>query len=86
MKLVSMERIDEAVRRILTMKYNVGLFTNPFPEKEAIAQFGKPEYKDFAFEAAAETMTLLKNTKNILPLKPGIKILVAGPSAQARLH
>ncbi|MBK9396527.1 MAG: glycoside hydrolase family 3 protein, partial [Saprospiraceae bacterium] len=61
-KLVSMERIDEAVRRILTMKYNVGLFANPYPEKEAIGQFGKPEYKDFAFEAAAEATTLLKNT------------------------
>ncbi|MGB4904621.1 MAG: glycoside hydrolase family 3 C-terminal domain-containing protein, partial [Saprospiraceae bacterium] len=83
-KLVSMERIDEAVRRILTMKYNVGLFANPYPEKEAIGQFGKPEYKDFAFEAAAEATTLLKNTNNILPLKPGIKILVAGPSAQSK--
>ena len=83
-KLVSMERIDEAVRRILTMKYNVGLFANPYPEKEAIAQFGKPEYKDFAYEAAAEAMTLLKNANHILPLKPGIKILVAGPSAQSK--
>jgi len=83
-KLVSMERIDEAVRRILTMKYNVGLFSNPYPEKEAMAQFGKPEYKDYAYEAAAEAMTLLKNTKNILPLKPGLKLLVAGPSAQSK--
>ena len=83
-KLVSMERIDEAVHRILTMKYNVGLFSNPYPEKEAKAQFGKPEYKDYAYDAAAEAMTLLKNTKNILPLKPGLKLLVAGPSAQSK--
>jgi len=83
-KLVSMERIDEAVSRILTMKYNVGLFTNPYPEKESFAQFGRPEYKDYAYEAAAEAMTLLKNTNNILPLRTSLKILVAGPSAQSK--
>ena len=83
-KKVTIERINEAVGRILTMKYNVGLFKNPYPEKEAMAQFGKPEYKDFAFEAAAEGLTLLKNKNNSLPLKSGVKILVAGPSAQSK--
>lgn len=82
-KEVPMNRIDDAVTRILTLKYKVGLFDNPYPEKQAIANFGKPEYQSLALEAAQEAMTLLKNENNILPLSKNTKVLVAGPGAQS---
>jgi beta-glucosidase len=80
---VPMSRIDDAVRRILIMKEKLGLFENPYPEPAAAANFGKPEYQDIALQAAHEAMTLLKNDNDILPLKNGTKILVAGPSAMS---
>ncbi|MES1219493.1 MAG: glycoside hydrolase family 3 N-terminal domain-containing protein, partial [Bacteroidota bacterium] len=80
---VSMSRIDDAVTRILVMKMKLGLFDNPYPEKEAFANFGKPEYQTAALDAAHEAMTLLKNENNVLPLSKKIKVLVAGPSAQS---
>ena len=80
---VPMSRIDDAVKRILTLKYKLGLFDNPYPEKEAIANFGKPEYQQLALNAAQEAMTLLKNEGNILPLSKNAKVLVAGPGAQS---
>ncbi|MBC7688495.1 MAG: glycoside hydrolase family 3 C-terminal domain-containing protein, partial [Aquabacterium sp.] len=80
---VPMSRIDDAVKRILTLKYKLGLFDNPYPEKEAIANFGKPEYQQLALNAAQEAMTLLKNEGNILPLSKNTKVLVAGPGAQS---
>ena len=82
-KEVPMSRIDDAVRRILTLKYKLGLFDNPYPEKAAIANFGKPEYQQLALDAAREAMTLLKNENNILPFAKNAKVLVAGPSAQS---
>jgi beta-glucosidase len=83
LKEVSMSRIDEAVKRILTLKFKLGLFDNPYPEAAAKANFGKPEYQTLALNAAREAMTLLKNKNNILPLSKNIKVLVAGPSAQS---
>lgn len=85
---ISEERIDASVRRILTMKKKVGLMDNPFIEKEAIANFGKEEYKVTAKEAALETLTLLKNGNDILPLDKSKKVLLAGPSAnnKSSLH
>jgi beta-glucosidase len=82
-KEVPMSRIDDAVKRILTLKFNLGLFSNPYPEKEAVANFGRPEYQALALDAAHEAMTLLKNEANILPLSKSAKILVAGPGAQS---
>ncbi len=82
-KKVPMSRIDDAVKRILSLKYKLGLFDNPYPEKEAIANFGKPEYQQLALDAAHEAMTLLKNETNTLPLSKNAKVLVAGPSAQS---
>ena len=82
-KEVSVARIDEAVRRILTLKFRVGLFDNPYPEEGTLANFGKPEYQQTALTAAQEAMTLLKNQNNILPLSKGKKVLVAGPSASS---
>lgn len=80
---VSMSRINDAVKRILTLKYKLGLFDNPYPEKQALNNFGKPEYQIDALQAAHEAMTLLKNTNSILPLSKGKKVLVAGPGAQS---
>jgi len=81
-KMVSMDRINDAVTRILVMKMKLGLFDDPYPEPAAAANFGKASYQDIALDAARESMTLLKNSNNILPLKKSSKILVAGPAAQ----
>jgi beta-glucosidase len=81
LKEVSISRIDEAVRRILALKYKLGLFDNPYPEAAAKANFGKPEYQVLAL-MRNEAMTLLKNKNNIFFFL-NIKVLVAGPSAQS---
>jgi beta-glucosidase len=78
---VPMASIDDAVRRILRVKFRLGLFDTPYvdeiPEKE---RFLRPEYKKLAADAAAETMVLLKNEGQILPLKKSIKkIAIIGP-------
>jgi len=80
---VTVSRIDDAVRRILTLKMKLGLFDNPYPEDGAAANFGKAEYQGVALQAAREAMTLLQNNNNILPLPANTRILVAGPSAQS---
>ena len=80
---VPMSRIDDAVKRILILKYKVGLFDNPYPEAAAKNNFGKTEYQTLALDAAHEAMTLLKNQNDILPLSKNAKVLVAGPSAQS---
>lgn len=80
---VPMSRIDEAVRRILLLKFKVGLFDNPYPEPAAAQNFGRPEYQTLALQAAHEAMTLLKNENALLPLHPGVHVLVAGPSARS---
>ncbi|HET6995400.1 MAG TPA: glycoside hydrolase family 3 N-terminal domain-containing protein [Chitinophagaceae bacterium] len=80
---VPMSRIDDAVKRILTLKYKLGLFDNPYPEPAAVSNFGKAEYQALALSAAHEAMTLLKNQDNVLPLSKTAKVLVAGPSAQS---
>ncbi|MBI1783085.1 MAG: glycoside hydrolase family 3 C-terminal domain-containing protein [Sphingobacteriales bacterium] len=83
LKEVPMSRIDDAVKRILTLKYKLGLFDNPYPEPAAKANFGKAAYQTLALDAAHEAMTLLKNKNNVLPLSKNTKVLVAGPSAQS---
>jgi beta-glucosidase len=80
---VPLSRINDAVRRILILKYRLGLFDNPYPEPASLANFGKPEYQTVALHAAQEAMTLLKNKNNILPLSKDKKVLVAGPSASS---
>jgi len=80
---VPMSRIDDAVKRILVLKYKLGLFDNPYPEPAAASNFGKPAYQSLALDAAHEAMTLLKNQDNVLPLSKSTKVLVAGPSAQS---
>lgn len=80
---VSVERIDASVRRILQLKYELGYFDNPYLEQEAVKNFGLPEYRQVALDAARESVILLKNEKDILPLPKGKKILVVGPASNS---
>ena len=80
---VPLSRIDDAVKRILLLKYKLGLFEQPYPEEAATANFGKPEYQAIALQAAREAMTLLQNQDGLLPLARNARVLVAGPSAQS---
>ncbi len=80
---VPMSRIDDAVRRILYVKFKLGLFDNAYHDPEGYDLFGSDEFAELSYEAALESITLLKNVDNILPLKPGAKILVSGPGADA---
>ncbi len=80
---VPVSRVDDAVKRILTLKYKLGLFDNPYPEPAAEKNFGNPAYQQVALDAAHEAMTLLKNENNLLPLSKNTKVLVAGPVAQS---
>lgn len=82
-KKVPMSRIDDAVRRILRVKYELGLFENPMPNPALKSNFGKPEYVQASLEAARESLVLLKNDKNILPLAKNKKVLVTGPTADS---
>jgi beta-glucosidase len=78
---VSIEKIDDSVNRILQLKYELGYFENPYLEKEAVKNFGQPEYRKAALDAARECVILLKNEKNLLPLPKNKKILVVGPAS-----
>lgn len=82
-KKVPMSRIDDAVRRILRVKFELGLFDNAMPDKSLMENFGKPEYVETAHEAARESIVLLKNENNILPLAKNKKVLVTGPTADS---
>jgi beta-glucosidase len=82
-KKVPMTRIDQAVRRILKVKYDLGLFENPMPSPAARNNFGKPEYSQVSLQAARESLTLLKNDGNVLPLAKNRKVLVTGPTADS---
>jgi beta-glucosidase len=82
-KEVPMSRIDDAVKRILVLKYKLGLFDNAYTEEAAKPNFGKPEYQQLALDAAHEAITLVKNNNNILPLEKNKKVLIIGPTAQS---
>ncbi len=75
------ERIDDAVRRILRVKFAAGLFENPFPDESLTKNFASEEFRKLNLKAAEESIILLKNKENILPLKKGTKIFVTGPTA-----
>lgn len=77
---VSQERIDDAVRRILRLKYRIGLFDQPNTGGKGYEKFGSQEHADLALRSAEETEILLKN-EGILPLAKGKKILLTGPNA-----
>ncbi|MBP3776037.1 MAG: glycoside hydrolase family 3 C-terminal domain-containing protein [Paludibacteraceae bacterium] len=78
---VSMSRIDDAVRRILRVKYRLGLFENPNTGGKGFEKFGSDEFAKKSLQAAEESEVLLKNEGNMLPLAKGKKILLTGPNA-----
>jgi beta-glucosidase len=80
---VPMSRIDDAVRRILTMKYELGLFDTPVTNPKDYPDFGSAAHEKASYDAAAECITLLKNEKNILPLKKSAKLLLSGPNVNS---
>lgn len=78
---VKEERIDDAVRRILKIKFALNLFEKPNTNPKDYPKFGSKEFEKASYDMAAEAITLLKNEGNILPLKKNIKVLVTGPNA-----
>lgn len=80
---VPMSRIDDAVRRILRLKFRLNLFERPNTSSEDYPLFGGSEHAKLALHAAEESQILLKNKDNILPLTKGKKLLVTGPNANS---
>ena len=78
---VPMSRIDDAVRRILRLKYRLNLFDEPNTGGKGYEKFGSDEHAAKALQAAEESEVLLKNEGGILPLAKGKKILLTGPNA-----
>jgi beta-glucosidase len=80
--VVSVDRIDQSVRRILRLKFQLGLFEHPYVDAskaDAVVTAGR----DATLNAARESITLLRNQNNLLPLSPGAKLVVTGPSADS---
>ena len=82
---VPQARIDEAVRRVLHLKYELGLFESPMPDASVKSNLGRPESRAVSLQAAQESITLLKNSNNLLPLAKGRKIFVTGPTADSQI-
>ncbi len=80
---VPMSRIDDAVRRILRVKYKLGLFERPRPDASLKARFDNPAFHAANLEAARESLVLLKN-EGVLPLAKGKRVFVTGPNADSR--
>jgi len=80
---VPQSRIDEAVRRILRVKFELGLFENPMGNRALKSKIGLAESRQASLQAAQESMTLLKNTNGLLPLAKDRKVLVTGPTADS---
>ncbi|RYF23933.1 MAG: beta-glucosidase [Flavobacteriales bacterium] len=80
---VKQERIDDAVRKILTVKYELNLFDKPTTNIKDYPKFGSKEFEKASYNTAAESITLLKNTNNVLPLSKTAKVLVTGPNANS---
>ena len=78
---IPMSRIDDACRRVLRMKYRLDLFKNSTQKLKNYPKFGGEEFAKLALDGATESMVLLKNEGNILPLQHGKKILLTGPNA-----
>ncbi len=84
-KRVPMSRIDDAVRRILRVKFDLGLFEKPGPDTSLRTNFGRSEYSSIALEAARESIVLLRNSNAVLPLSRNKKVLVTGPTADSMI-
>jgi beta-glucosidase len=80
---VSQNRIDDAVRRILRVKYELDLFDSPVTYAKDYPKFGSAEFERAAYNTAAESITLLKNANNVLPISKSSRILVTGPNANS---
>ncbi len=78
---ISPTRIDDAVRRILTVKYQMGVFENPWTDPALTAKIGSPEHRAVARECVRESLVLLKNEQQMLPLKKDLKHLAVVGSA-----
>ena len=78
---IPMSRIDDAVRRILRMKYRLGLFDHPTEKLKDYPKFGGKEFVRLSYQGAVESMVLLKNEGGLLPLRKGQRILLTGPNA-----
>ena len=83
---ISMERLDDAVRRILYVKSTLGLFERPVPTFENYPKFGSPEFQQTSLNSALESITLLKNENGILPLSKNQKVLIAGPTSNNLIY
>lgn len=87
---VSMDRLDDAVRRILRVKFLANMFSKPRPAQRKLSLdhscFGSPEHREVAREAVRKSLVLLKNEGDILPLDKGARILVTGKNAHNRGH
>lgn len=82
------ERINLSAGRILQLKNDLGLFENPMPRTDRLSRIGDPALKQQAVEAARESIVLLKNTNNLLPLSVSKvkRLLIVGPSADSRAN
>jgi beta-glucosidase len=83
-KRISMKQLDEAVKRVLRLKYELGLFENPYTRTEEFPPFLNENYKEIARQLASQSIVLLKNENRLLPInvKAG-KIAVIGPLADS---
>ncbi|KGB56925.1 Beta-glucosidase precursor [Sphingopyxis sp. LC81] len=80
---ISAARLDDAVRRILRVKYKLGLFAEGHVDRSIVKAVGTPEHLAVAREAVAKSLVLLKNNGSVLPIKPGARVLVTGPAADS---
>ncbi len=78
---VPMTRINESVKRILRVKFQLGLFENPIPDFDQYPDFGSEKHMQKSLQAALESITLLKNENQTLPLNPKGKVLICGPTS-----
>jgi beta-glucosidase len=76
-------RIDDAVSRILTRKFELGMFEHPFTDRSAIGEIGSAAHHRLARRAAAESQVLLRNRHDVLPVRPGARVYVAGSNADS---
>ena len=80
---INEKRLDESVRRILRVKYTLGLFETPVTFPEDYPEFGSEEFRNVSQKAAEESITLLKNDNNTLPLPENANVLITGPTANS---
>ncbi len=81
---ITEERLDESVRRILRLKFELGLFENPYPRNDRLDRIGTEENRLKALEAARESIVLLRNENRVLPLEDPELVIVAGLSADSK--